>query len=95
MQPKTFLSPRVDFAMLSITKKYVESDIDGPTTAILARKILDGDKNISQYLIPEELMVNPPVSKTYDKQYVFIPKAGNGKWGEINGWFFSILDRKT
>lgn len=91
MDPKVFLSPKVDLAMLNILKKYVETDIDGPTAAILGRKMLQGDKNINQYLIPDNLLINPPINKTYDQQYVFIPNAGNGKWGEINNWFKSVL----
>lgn len=92
MQPGTFLSPKVDFAMLSIIKKYIETDMDGPTAAILARQVLRDDKNINQYLIPDNLLVNPPINKTYDQQYVFIPKAGSGNWGDINMWFSSILN---
>ncbi|MFA5987922.1 MAG: LCP family protein [Candidatus Paceibacterota bacterium] len=92
MSPKVFLSPRVDVAMLRILRKYVQTDIDGPTGAILARDGLKGDKSIHQYLIPEGLLVNPPISKAYDRQYVFIPKAGSGKWEEINNWVTGVLN---
>jgi LCP family protein required for cell wall assembly len=92
MQPTVFLSPKVDLAMLGVLKKYVQTDLDLPTVGILARKVLAGTKNIKQFLIPQELFFNPPVNAVYDKQYVFIPKAGNGKWSEINNWFSSILN---
>ena len=91
MKPGVFLSPKVDFAMLGILKKYVETDIDGPTAAILARVSLRDDKSIKQYLIPQELLVNPPVNKTYDNQYVFIPASGSGNFTEINKWVLGVL----
>jgi len=90
-QPKVLLNPKVDAAMLNIVKKYVETDIDLPASGILIRLILDGSKNINQFLIPDGLLVNPPISKAYDNLYVFTPKAGNGKWEEINEWFTLIL----
>lgn len=91
IQPKTILSPRTGVAMFSIIKKYVETDIDLPVAGTLARFILDGSKNITQFLIPEDLLINPPVSKTYDDLYVFIPKLGNGYWKDVNNWFTSTL----
>ncbi len=90
-QPKVFLSPKTGLAILGIVKKYVETDIDLPVAGALARFTLDGSKSITQFLIPENLLVNPPISKTYDNLYVFIPKAGNGNWEEINNWFTSTL----
>lgn len=90
--PSVFLSPKTDLAVLNIFKKYVETDIDGPTAAVLARKIIDADKNIHQYLIPDNLLFNPPEDRTYQNQYVFIPKAGSGNWKEINNWFSSVLN---
>jgi anionic cell wall polymer biosynthesis LytR-Cps2A-Psr (LCP) family protein len=92
MQPKVFLSPRVDLAMLQVFRKYVETDLNLPGAAVLARKALEGDKNIKQYLIPQELLVSPPINAVYDQQFVYIPKAGNGKWSDINQWFSSILN---
>jgi len=91
MQPKVFLSPKIDLAMLGVIKKYVETDLNLPTAGILARKALEDDKDIKQYLIPQELLINPPVNAVYDQQSVFIPKAGNGKWQDINQWFLSVL----
>jgi LCP family protein required for cell wall assembly len=90
--PKVFLSPKTDWAMINIVKKYIETDITPPTAGVLARKILQGIKNINQFLLPQDLLINPPLSKTYDNQYVFIPKAGNGSWEKINGWFSSVLN---
>jgi len=91
VQPKTFLSPKTGAAMFGIVKKYVETDIDLPTAGTLARFVLDGSKNITQFLIPEDLLINPPISKTYDNLYVFVPEAGNGKWEDVHGWFAEVL----
>ena len=92
LKPNVFLSPKVDAAMLGVFKKYVQTDLSLPAGGVLARKILGGMKNIKQLLIPQDLLFNPPVNAVYDQQYVFIPKAGNGKWGEINQWFSSVLN---
>ncbi len=89
--PKVFLSIKTDLALFKVLKKYVETDMDSSSMVILGRKIIEGSQNISQYLLPEELLVNPPINKIYDRQYVFVPKAGNGNWTEINEWFASIL----
>jgi len=93
MDPKVLISPKVDLALLNVLKKYVQTDIDGPTAAVLGRMVLKGDKNIKQYLIPEDLLANPPISKTYDQLYVFIPAAGNGNWENINKWFNEVLNK--
>jgi LCP family protein required for cell wall assembly len=92
LQPKVILSAKVDLAMLGVIKKYVVTDLDLPAVGMLARKILEGKNNIKQLLIPQDLLFNPPVNAVYDQQYVFIPKAGNGKWTQINDWFASVLN---
>ena len=89
---KVYLQPKVDLALLNILKKYVVTDIDLPTAAILARKVTEDYQNIHQYLIPDNLLVSPPINAIYDEQFVFIPKAGNGKWQDINGWFAGALN---
>jgi LCP family protein required for cell wall assembly len=91
-QPKVFLSPKIDLTLLNVVKKYVETDLNLPSAAILARYALNGYKNLKQFIIPQELLFNPPINSVYDQQYVFIPKAGNGKWQEINTWFSSVLN---
>lgn len=89
--PLTFISPKVDFALINIANKYIETDIDSKSTGVIARKVVDASKNISQTLIPQELQTNPPESSLYDGQYVFIPRIGNGRWEEIRSWVSSLL----
>lgn len=87
--PFRYLSPGAISSLLSIVDKYIETDIDYPTAGALARKVLRG--NVEQFTLPEEILENPKATAEYDNLYVFIPRAGNGKWEEINGWFTSVL----
>ncbi len=88
--PLKYLSPGNISVLLSIVEKYVETDIDYPTAGILVRKVWDSS-NIEQFTLPEEFLENPKATAEYDNLYVFIPKAGNGNWSEIQKWFASVL----
>ena len=87
IEPKTYLSVKRISALLQIADEYIETDIDLATAAIIARKMLKNVNNVSPKTFPEDLIEVPPVSSIYDNLYVFIPKAGNGNWGEIQSWF--------
>ena len=91
MSTEVLFSPKAISKVFSIVEKYVETDMDLPTAGILARLAYISSGNISQHVLPEDLLQNPPTSKTYDNLYVFIPKAGNGNWEEIRNWFTSII----
>ena len=91
LDKKTYKDPTKDLAMLKVILNSVQTDIDYPTAAILARLVYDGRNSISNNLIPQELIITPPISRVYDMQSVFIPKAGNGKWSEINKWMDTLL----
>lgn len=92
LSTNVLLSPKKSIAVWNVLKSSVDTDINGETGAVLARKFYGSREAVNKYLIPEELLVNPPISPTYDRQYVFIPKAGNGKWGDINNWVKSVLN---
>ncbi|EKE13104.1 MAG: cell envelope-related transcriptional attenuator [uncultured bacterium] len=87
MSKDVLFSPGKIANIFDIAEKYVETDIDIPTAGILARLTYESRNNVSQNVLPEDLLVNPKPSKDYDNLYVFIPKAGNGKWEEIQNWF--------
>lgn len=89
LDKSTILSPKKISGVWSVVKSSVETDIDAPTQAILARKTLISKDNISQYILPMEFLVNPPIGSRYDFQYVFIPKAGD--WKEVQEWVKGIL----
>lgn len=78
-------------AILKVILRSIQTDIDYPTAGTLARLVYNARDSVGNYLIPQELMINPPISKTYDFQSVYIPEAGNGKWGDINKWVAGIL----
>ena len=90
MDPKVFLNPKKDLAVWKVVMGSLETDINYEAGAVIARKIFDARNSINKYLIPEDLLVNPPTTYKYDKQYVFIPKLGNGKWEDIHKWVRSL-----
>jgi len=87
LQPKTFLSVKKVSKLVSIAEKYVETDIDFPLAGTLGRYTLSNIDNVTQEAFPQELLRVPSTSAIYDNLYVFIPKAGNGQWEEIQSWF--------
>jgi len=87
----TIINPVKDYKILLAVKSSVETDLDPTATGILAKTVLGSRNNISSQVLPEDLLVNPLISLTYDRQYVLIPKTGSGKWEEINRWFADIL----
>lgn len=92
---ETYLDLSRDVKILKVVLRSVQMDMDYPTAAIIARLAYDARNSINSFLIPQELMFNPPVSSKYDMQSVFIPEAGNGKWEEINSWVSTILRNQT
>ena len=91
MDKNTYENPKKDIAILKVVLGSIQTDIDYPTAAILGRLFYNSRNSINSYVIPDNLIVNPPVSKAYDMQSVFIPKAGSGKWTDINKWVAGIL----
>ncbi len=90
----TYINPGKDLAILRVVLHSVETDLDYPTAAIIARRVYDSKDSISSFIIPEDLLVNIQSSRLYDMQSVFIPKAGNGKWQDINSWVNDTLTTK-
>lgn len=91
LNPATLINFRNNLFVFAAIKDSIETDMDNSTLAIIARKVFDARENIENYSIPEDLLFNPPISNFYDRQYVFIPRAGNGVWSEINSWAQRIL----
>jgi polyisoprenyl-teichoic acid--peptidoglycan teichoic acid transferase len=87
----TYTNPGRDISILKVIINSIQTDIDYPTAGILARLVYESRNSINSYLIPAELMMNPPVSRIYDMQDVFIPVLGSGKWTEINSWVAGVL----
>jgi LCP family protein required for cell wall assembly len=91
LDKKTYTNPWRDIAIFKVILASIQTDIDYPTAAILARLVYNNNDSIKSFIIPEDLLINPPVSARYDMQSVFIPKAGNGKWKNINDWIVTSL----
>ena len=86
---KILLSPKKLLAVYDEMKKSIETDIDGPTAAILVRRILESRDNVEQHVVSEEFLTNPPISPRYDNQYVFLPKDGD--WEPLHSWVSCLL----
>ena len=84
------LKPRKILNVLRVAQESVETDIDTRAFAILARRILDARGNVVSKVLPEQFLINPPISRRYDNQYVFIPK--DDTWGEVQEWFRCVLE---
>lgn len=92
IDPKVFLNIKKDLEIWKVAMASVETDISMTSGAVLVRKGMDSFNSITKYIIPENLLVNPPTSSKFDKQYVFVPKLGNGKWEEIHSWVKTIVN---
>lgn len=88
----TIVNPIKDYKILMSVKASIETDLDPTTTGILVKAILRSRNSMNTQVLPMDLLINPPITSTFDKQYVLIPKTGNGKWEEINKWFVKVLN---
>lgn len=92
IDPKIFLNIKKDLVIWKVVMSSIETDINGESGSILARKAFDSMSSITKYIIPENILVNPPTSSKFDNQYVFVPKLGSGKWEEVHNWVKSIVN---
>ncbi len=83
------LSPPKLLALLRIVSESVETDITPSSFAILARRLISVKENMSSFVLPEDLLLNPVKSPKYDNLYVFIPK--DGSWNKANDWVSCVL----
>jgi anionic cell wall polymer biosynthesis LytR-Cps2A-Psr (LCP) family protein len=88
--PKTLLKLK-DVALLNI-----ETDIDSSAFAIIVRRALSGRDNVDSYVLPEDMLENPPKSSRYDNLYVFIPAGDDPTtpehdWSKVHKWVECVL----
>src|SRR3990170_3393651 len=86
---EVLLSPRKLIAFKNAIFPAIETDIASPAAAIIARRLLQSRDNVFSYVLPDDLLVNPPKSPKYDNLYVFIPKETD--WGKVHEWMECIL----
>lgn len=84
-------SPQKLLGIWEVMQASTETDLGDSQIAILGRKVFPARNSIKSYVLPQDLLINPPISTTYDKQYVFIPKSGN--WNEVHAWVNELLPR--
>ncbi|QQG47731.1 MAG: LCP family protein [Candidatus Woesebacteria bacterium] len=89
LSKEVLFSPQKVIDLLNLSKNYIQTDIKTESIAVLARYVLNGKTNIKTFVFPQEFLINPPISSTYDNQYVFIPNGGN--WSKVQEWIKSIL----
>lgn len=88
---RTILSPKKLLALRQELSKNSETDLPPTGLAVLARRILQAKDNLNSYVLPEDLLINPPISPLYDNLYVFVPR-GDG-WEEIQTWVDNLLGK--
>src|SRR3990167_9787683 len=86
---KILLSPKTLLKLWETVRTSTETDLTDSASAILARRLLSSKDNLKSFVLPEELLVNPPETPRYDNLYVFIPKSGD--WEDIHNWFDCIV----
>lgn len=89
-KPEVFLSRSKMTALWNIFNESVETDLSESALVILARRAFDARNSRKTYVLPEDLLENPPKSSQYDNLYVFIPKKGD--WIEVHEWFKRLLN---
>lgn len=90
MDRKILFSPKKLSRLKDVFLSNLETDIQEEESAVLARSFLNSKDNITSYILPEELLTNPPKSFQYDNLYVFIPKDGD--WMETQTWVNCIYE---
>lgn len=74
--------------LVSLGERLVETDLPKDVGGVLARRAYEARDNITNFVLPEELLVVPPISAQYQRQYIFIPK---NSWEEIHEWISNKL----
>lgn len=87
-----FLSPRKLLKIRKVVTQSIETDIPNSLFIPLLKKAYAARNNINSSVIPEDFLVNPPISRKYDNQYVLIPKSKNGSWDEMKEWYQKLID---
>ena len=78
--------------LLDLFYEIVDTDLSEDALAILARKLYDSRNLRQSYVLDEQFLENPPISREYDNLYVFIPKSNEGDWREVHTWLKDILN---
>lgn len=87
--PSVIFSPSKLRELFAIAKESIETDMESPAGAIIARRAVQSRGDISSYVLDGEFLENPPTSPRYDSLYIFIPIVGS--WDEVHEWIEEVL----
>lgn len=90
LSPGVILNPVRIKSLIKIAETYIETDISEFEAAAIARYGLSSSSNIKSYVLPEEFLLNPPKTKTYDNLYVFTPVGGS--WDKFQEWVRATIN---
>lgn len=83
LQSKQFLtSPSLWLPFIHAVSESIETNITPEEASVILRYAFDARNNIQTKVLPEDLLINPPISPKYDNLYVFIPK--DPTWVQIH-----------
>jgi LCP family protein required for cell wall assembly len=83
------LSPKKVIQLFKLVSLNIQTDIPKEKYWQIAKTGIK-IKNIKTATLNENYLINPPISKKYDNQWVLVPKSGN--WSEIQKHIKSILN---
>lgn len=89
LSPEVYLSPKKIRSLLESILMSLETDLDINDFGGIVRKIASSGNSTSLFVLPGELLVNPPISERYDNQYVFVTQSGD--WEEVKKWIDQVL----
>jgi len=92
LSTSVMFSPTKIRSLVGVIKDSIETDIGVKEAGILLRRIFQSRDGLQQFVLPEELLVNPPLSSKYDNLYVFIPSSGN--WNEVRAWTNEVINQQ-
>lgn len=88
----TLRSPGKILGLWDLFQKITETDIPNEALSVLARRGVQAQENIKSHTIPDNLLLNPPLSPKRDNLYVFIPANENEEWTDVHSWMEEILN---
>lgn len=91
LSPDILLSPAKLLKLWSTFKNITKTDLSDPELMHIVRLFADARKNVRSYVLPEDLLFNPPYSNEYDNLYVFIPKSETRTWEEVHAWVAGVV----
>lgn len=80
-------------ALMKIVEENIDTDIETSTANALVKIAYKSRNAIFSYVLPQELLANPPYSAKYDFQYVFIPKTKD--WRDVQDWVLCVIENKN